>query len=116
MASAQFAHLPDIADVGPLTADDRSCMEEIAELLKRRGKLSRFGVTLLHSHFPVDESEMLVESCDRGTRTLTIRPVKKDELVDLDYTATSWHLGTGEPQVACICVKFGNDHSHQSRG
>ena len=115
-ASLQFAHLPDISAVGPITAEDLDCMREIADVLKRRDRLSRFGLTLLHSHFPVGEDEMLVESCDTQARTLTVRPVKKTELDALDYTATNWHLGTGAPQVACICVKMGTDHSHQSRG
>jgi hypothetical protein len=57
-----------------------------------------------------------VESCDRDARTLTIRPVAKHELENEDYTETNWHLGTGKPQVACICVRFGSEHSHQSRG
>jgi len=114
--SVQFARLPDISEVGPLTAEDMDCMQEIADVLRRRDRLSRFGVTLLHKHFPVMDDEMLVESCDAKARTLTIRPVKKDEISELEYTATSWDLATGEASVACVCIKMGAEHSHQSRG
>lgn len=114
--SVLFAHLPDISEVGPVTAEDMECMQEIAEVLRRRDRLERFGVTLMHKHFPVAEDEMLVESCDPQTRTLTIQPVKKAKLEGLEYTSTSWHLGTGEPIVDCKCIKMGADHSHQERG
>lgn len=114
--AVQFESLPDISEVGPLTDDDLACMDEIGAVLRRHGRLDRFGVTLLHKHFPVTDKEMLVESCDPDTRTLTIRPTEKSELDDLNYTVTSWHLGSGKPQMACVCVYDGANHSHQSRG
>lgn len=115
--SVQFARLPDISAVKPLSEKDETCMKEIAEVLRRHGCLDRFGVTLLHTHFPIAEDEMLVESCDKAARKLTISPVKKSELHGLDYTETSWDLATGTPQMACVCVRFGpEEHQHLSRG
>lgn len=114
--SMQFARLPDISEVRPLSDSDEACMTEIAAVLRRHGCLDRFGVTLLHKHFPVADEEVLVESCDVAGRTLTIKPVPKSELDGLDYTETSWDLATGKPQMACVCVKMGKDHQHHSRG
>ena len=114
--SMQFSYLPDIKDVSPLSDHDSEVMKDLTEVLRKHGALNRFGVTLLHSHFPVNDDEILVESCDVEGRTLTIQPVPKQELDGITYTTTSWHLGTGVPQMACICVKFGDDHQHHSRG
>jgi hypothetical protein len=115
-SSMQFARLPDIRDVSPISEEDSVLMEEISATLRRHGALDRFGVTLLHSHFPVADDEILVESCDVVGRTLTIQPVAKAELEGLSYTTTSWHLGSGKPQMACVCVVMGSDHQHHSRG
>ena len=74
--SHQFPPLPDINDVGPLSAADHACMEEIREVLLRRGCLQRFGLMLLHRHFPLGDDEVLVESVDAQNRVITQVPRK----------------------------------------
>lgn len=66
--------LPDIADVRPVDQADLSCLLAIREVLERHGAIGRFGVNLLHDHFPIGADEILLEVCDPDTRTLTIRP------------------------------------------
>lgn len=62
--------LPDINDVDPLSPADHACIEEIREVLLRRGCLQRFGLMLLHRHFPLSDDEILVESIDVQTESL----------------------------------------------
>lgn len=97
--------LPDISDVEPLSEHDRGCLEELRTVLARHGALDRFGVNLLHDHFSLDDDEILVETCDPGARTLTMRPGRSaparpgDSLVE-----TSWRFtdgGTAGPRTVC---------------
>jgi hypothetical protein len=108
--------LPDITEAKPLDPLDKPLMDELVTVLRKHNALDRFGITLLHQHFPIPDDEVLVENVDTKTRTQTIRPLKKAELAQLNYTETSWRLDSGEPMMACVCVKMGDQHSHQSRG
>lgn len=111
-----IAVLPDITEVAPMSENDKPCLNEIMSVLKKHNALGRFGLTLLHQHFDIAEDEILCESVDVAGKTQTIRPIKKTELANFDYTETSWRMDNGTVMMACVCVKFGNDHSHQSRG
>jgi hypothetical protein len=93
--------LPDIDEVEPLSEKDGVCLKELKEVLKKHNSLSRFGITLLHQHFPVADDEVLVESCDEQTRTLTIRPVKKATVGDYQLIQTNWRLDTGGALALC---------------
>jgi hypothetical protein len=108
--------LPDITEVKPLGRGDKPLVDELVTVLRKHNALDRFGITLLHQHFPISDEELLVESVDTEKRVQSIRPVNKNHLVSLDVTETSWRLDTGEAVVACVCVKMGNDHQHHSRG
>ena len=114
--TTQISKLPDISEVKHYNESDKPVFAEIMSVLKKHNALDRFGVTLLHQHFDISEDEILCESTDTITRTQTIKPIKKSELAEQDYTETSWRLDNGTVMTACVCIKFGNDHSHHSRG
>jgi hypothetical protein len=111
---APLAVLPDITAVAPLSAQDASCIAEIVEVLKKHDRLTRFGVTLLHQHFNVADDEVLMETCDPESRTLTIQPAPKSELYSLDFIETSWRLDSGTPVMHCVCRRDPDtgDHNH----
>lgn len=111
------SQLPHISEARPLQNSDHKLIEEITEVLKKHDALSRFGLVLLHQHFPINhETEVLVESTDEEGRVQMTRPVPKKELSSLEYTETSWRFDTGEPLMACVCVKGPWGHSHYGRG
>ncbi|HEX6666769.1 MAG TPA: hypothetical protein VF081_09265 [Solirubrobacterales bacterium] len=103
------ASLPDIDDVAPVGAADEACLAEIREILRQHGKLDRFGVMLLHQHFDLDDSEILVEDVDVDERTMVIRPVKRDQLVDVPSVGTQWRLDSDTVLQGCMqrCTKSG---------
>lgn len=88
----EFAELSDINDVAPLSEDDELCLQEIKGVLKKHNALSRFGIALLHTHFPVNEGEILVERCDPINRKLTISPEQKTGLTNLRLVETNWRF------------------------
>jgi hypothetical protein len=91
----------DINVIEPVSSHDEECIAELRAVLKRHGRLHRFGISLLHTHFDMTDDEILLETCDDERRTLTIRPVKKSELDDADLIFTNWSLGQEDALQAC---------------
>ena len=73
-----YAVFPDIdhADAGILSLSDYACLEEIGAYLLSAQFDTRFGLTLLHSHFPLDDAETLVEEIYTEADVITLRPAR----------------------------------------
>lgn len=111
--------LPAVDDLTPPGPEDQQILAEIREVLVRHGALTRFGVTLLHSHFLIANDEVLVETVDMDLRTLRTVAEKVPEPGDHAYlAATSWRLD-GEapiPIVVTYCWRPKGSTNHASRG
>ncbi len=83
---------PDISEVQPLSAADRACLDQVREVLDRHGKTDRFGLTLVHGHFPIKPGEILTEACDKEKRTLTLSPQKRKGFRSGSFIDTSWRF------------------------
>ncbi len=86
--------LPTFDDAQPLGAGDEAFVKEVHALLAKHGNLHRFGLTLLHEHFALEDDEVLRETNDPEARSLSMEVVKRSELADVDFKATSWHFST----------------------
>lgn len=75
----QWSRLAHIDHVRPIDETDTECLEEIRLVLKKHNCLSRFGISLLHSHFDLADDEMLMETTDLAKREHWVRPVKKSD-------------------------------------
>lgn len=75
--SRDYAALPDIdlTSAGVLAVDDHACLAEVGRYLVEEHANERFGATLLHSHFPVQDDEILVEETHTDPEVVTLRPV-----------------------------------------
>lgn len=104
--------LPDISEVSDISEEDKKCMKEVKEVLEKHGKSSKFGLTLLHKHFPIGDDEILVEVCDEENRTLKTKPQKESEVDTENVIETNWRLDKEEAIVKCneVCVMRGTDH------
>src|SRR4051794_17592187 len=65
-------NMQELTEIEPLGARDEACLADLYSVLERHGALDRFGLTLLHDHFEVDDAEILIETCDPESRTLSI--------------------------------------------
>ncbi|HAS39053.1 MAG TPA: hypothetical protein DCS93_01175 [Microscillaceae bacterium] len=105
-----YTALKDIDVIDPFNDDDRETLALIREVLRKRNAIDRFGLTLLHDHFDVNDDEVLVETCDPATRTLTIKPYRNEELKEADieedgYVQTNWRFDENDPQnLFCVQV------------
>ncbi|TSC62360.1 MAG: hypothetical protein Athens041674_523 [Parcubacteria group bacterium Athens0416_74] len=88
---SRFAH---IDTVKPLNDSDGPCLAEIRDVLRKHGRLDRFGVALLHSHFPVGPDEVMVEETDEAQRVQVITPMKLGTL-GVNDVGTIWSLEDG---------------------
>ena len=107
--------LPDIDDVAPISKADQECLAALRSVLAEHGALQRFGVTLLHDHFPVSDDEIMMETVDKATRTLTTRPVKAADHPIENSVETSWRLDslTGLARCERVCQRpYGPNGPH----
>jgi hypothetical protein len=97
----QSIEFDNINLVPTVSGEDADCLDEMRDVLARHNRLNRFGIVLLHSHFPVANDEILLEETDTATRTSTIRPVKRAELDPDDVINTTWSLDGFTALQAC---------------
>ncbi|ANP49285.1 hypothetical protein J2Z21_002089 [Streptomyces griseochromogenes] len=76
--SARRASLPRFEEAEGLGPRDAEFVRDLVAVLARHGNLDRFGLCLLHDHFPLADDEVLVETNDSGARTLQAHVEKTD--------------------------------------
>jgi hypothetical protein len=84
-----------------LDDNDWACLDEIGELLIGKGANDRFGITLLHSHFPVDDAEIMVEEPNVAERRFTLRPV--EDRLDGRGAYVAINLQFDSPATIALC-------------
>ena len=108
----QYRELNDIDHIQGFDADDTACLDEIAAVLQKHGKSNRFGIALLHKHFELAEDEILLERCDKTTRTLTLRPEKISSQDARHAIETIWTCGDAHAQACKRQCVVGKDGTH----
>ncbi|MFG2294280.1 hypothetical protein [Streptomyces sp. NPDC048603] len=68
--------LPRFEDAECLGPRDAEFVRDLVAVLEKHGNLDRFGLCLLHDHFPLGGDEILVETNDPQSRTLSVRVEK----------------------------------------
>ncbi|MER5934778.1 hypothetical protein [Streptomyces sp. NPDC002054] len=64
------AKLPSFEEAEGLGPQDAEFVRDLVAVLDKHGNLDRFGLCLLHDHFPLGPDEVLVETNDPQARTL----------------------------------------------
>ncbi|MFI9203018.1 hypothetical protein [Streptomyces sp. NPDC053048] len=68
--------LPRFEEAEGLGPQDSQFVRDLVAVLEKHGNLDRFGLCLLHDHFPVAADEVLVETHDVAARTLRVEVEK----------------------------------------
>jgi hypothetical protein len=105
VAPLKWSELENIDDIEPIGDGDVECLVEIRDVLKRHGKMERLGVALLHSHFEVAGDEIMLESVDEESRTLTSRAIKETASGD-NKVATILMLRDGDAAEMTWCREY----------
>lgn len=100
----QWALVKDLSDCEPLGQQDLDCMREVRAVLERHGKLRRFALHLIHKHFPLGPSEILVEYSDPDLREQVCRVESAESESARTAVPTTWSLEQIEPTSFCKCA------------
>lgn len=96
-------------NVVQLSTEEREMMKEVSAVFsKYKSKTRRFGLQLIHTHFPINKDEILFETHDKKTRILITKPVKKAKAKDA--LATAWEIKeNGKIKIAMFCCEEGGN-------
>ena len=86
----EFAEPADFGSAAPINSGDEAVLSGIAERLARHDKSERFGVRLIRDAMAVGDDELLMETCDEATRTLTCKVRRRDDARSPKSIETTW--------------------------
>ncbi|KOX02153.1 MULTISPECIES: hypothetical protein [unclassified Streptomyces] len=114
--SAPRTPLPRFEEAEGLGPGDAEFVRDVVAVLAKHGNLDRFGLCLLHDHFPLAADEVLVETNDPAARTLHVQVEKADRT--RHTRASQWRFvphaeresgagsGGGGYQEILLCTKL----------
>lgn len=104
-AAKNWNDLDDLMDVHTMSSTDEECINEIQSVIEKYGLTGKFGVSLLHKHFDLENDEILLETNDPIQRELSSRPVKISEISSKDYIPTIIRFDDGQKYGCSYCSK-----------
>lgn len=101
----EWSSVRHIDDIEPLKDDDFDVLTKIGELLRKRGKEGRFGVSLLHKHFDLQPGEIMYEETDLANRRLVSKIVSEKAYAQDNVIETMWRFPQGiEAGTVCSVI------------
>ncbi|MGW3204565.1 hypothetical protein [Streptomyces sp. NPDC001135] len=108
--SAPRVPLPGFEEAEGLGPQDAEFVRDLVAVLAKHGNLDRFGLCLLHDHFPLATDEVLVETNDPVARTLRVHVEKADRTRHVK--ASQWRFvphadrESGTPPGGNVCQEI----------
>jgi hypothetical protein len=114
LVGMEFAGPADFGSTSPIGPDDETVLAGVAEKLRSRGKMDRFGVRLIRDQLGLPDDQELMETCDKPHRALHCA-VLDSAGPPVNSIQTTWRIkpdtsGAG-PAVATWC---GGVHCYHS--
>ncbi len=113
----EFADPADFGSTTSVSPDDAAVLTGLAERLRARGKIERFGVRLIRDPLGLSDDEVLVETCDIAHRTLHCSVAPRGAGTNSVETTWQWKpsLSKTGPTVHRYCMNqctldSGNNH------
>ncbi|HET7073787.1 MAG TPA: hypothetical protein VFI55_06865 [Mycobacterium sp.] len=113
----EFADPADFGSTTSVSPDDEAILTGLAERLRARGKIERFGVRLIRDPLGLSDDEVLVETCDIAHRTLHCSVAPRGAGTNSVETTWQWKpsLSKTGPTVHRYCMNqctldSGNNH------
>lgn len=102
--AVQWASLNHFEDIDPIGDEDFEVLKEIRDVLDKHNCLDRFGISLLHRHFEIEDDEYAVEYTDEGTRVSEVRIEKMDQVYEQNSVQTMWRFSKEKTNAIVRCV------------
>lgn len=88
-----------------LNPTEQQMFSDIAAVMANYGDcVGKFGLFRVHSHFPVNDGEVLHETSDREARVSTVRPIPATERPETSVPS-QWVFSGGKPEVSLWCCR-----------
>lgn len=111
-----WSRFPHIGNVSPISERDEHILAEIQSVLERHQALNRFGVTLIHRHYELNEGEIVLESTDIERRQQIVEVRSEAEvLAEGNVISTQWVFDASRNGMACKLYCDYRDYAHQQR-
>ncbi len=83
------------------TESDKVCFEEIIEVLKKYNLIDKYGIGLLHDHFPIHLDEVLLETTLSEDKTIQTRTIKREDAKNVNHFETAWYFDKDTNNIIC---------------
>jgi len=94
-----YQNLPDINEANYFSPkQDFTCFQDIAKVLHSHQLLDKYVITLLHTHFNIDEDEILAEFKEEYNIVVKT-PIAVNSAKEYNLKASSWRLVDSEDKV-----------------
>jgi hypothetical protein len=119
LVPTQWTEFPDVDDVQPISDQDQAVLLEVREVLQKHGALKRFGVTLIHRHFELNDGEVLFEStnCEERRQVIEVKPAA-EVFSRGRVLETQWVFDDATQNLYCVgyCdYNQGHKHGHNQK-
>ena len=106
MTNLAFKGLQDIHKVEEFSkVKDWEFFQDVSHLLFKHGKIEKFVITLLHTHFSISKNEIIVESADKENTKINIEVKRKNRK---SYYPNIWRFIDTGTEIQFIPVQFIN--------
>jgi hypothetical protein len=92
LVAMEFAGPADFGPTSPIGGDDEAVLAGVAERLRARGKIDRFGVRLIRNQLGISEEQELMETCDKPRRALHCRLIETVNRPGENSVETTWRI------------------------
>jgi hypothetical protein len=88
----EFAGPADFGPTSPIGPGDEAVLAGLAEQLRSRGKIDRFGVRLIRNQLGLSEDQELMETCDKPRRALHCAVIDTADRPAENSVETTWRI------------------------
>jgi hypothetical protein len=103
LETVEWSSLSHVDELEPISNKDTEVLDAVREVLVQHGYCDRFGITLLHRHFPLADDEINVEATDEESRVSTTKPYKRRDVSESGAIQTQWRFKMDGPQAVTVC-------------
>jgi len=88
----EFAGPADFGPTSPIGPGDEAVLAGLAEQLRSRRKIDRFGVRLIRNQLGISEDQELMETCDKSRRALHCAVIDTADRPAENSVETTWRI------------------------
>ncbi len=115
LVGMEFAGPADFGSTTPIGPDDEAVLAGLAERLRERGKIDRFGVRLIRDQLGLSDDQELMETCNKPRRALHCAVIDSAERPAENAVETTWRIkpaaSESDPTATTFC---GSVHCYHS--